>query len=405
MRRDRPAPCAITAVGIVTALGAGVEATWPRLIAGDQSRLSSRDDLVPGRAVTVGQALEPLLPVPPALARFACRNNRLSLTALQPIAAAVRAAIERVGPARVGVVMGSTTSGVDAAELAVEQAAPGGALPDWFDYAQLELGGVAGFVAAWLGTRGPAYTVSTACSSGAKAIVSARALLALGVCDAVVAGGSDALCRLTLNGFTALQAVAEAPSNPFSLNRRGLTLGEGAAVFLLERRAGGVQVLGSGESSDAHHMSAPDPEGHGAAAAMEQALSEAGLRPRDLAYLNLHGTGTPLNDAMESRAVRRVFGDDGVPASSTKPLVGHTLGAAGAVELGFCCMMLERRGSRGVPLPPHCWDGVADPELPGLRLVVRGDHAPPADEMAVLSNSFGFGGNNCAVVLGVGPRW
>ena len=260
-------------------------------------------------------------------------------------------------------------------------------------------------MAAWLGTGGPAYTVSTACSSGAKAIVSARALLALGVCDAVVAGGSDALCRLTLNGFAALQAVAEAPSNPFSLNRRGLTLGEGAAVFLLERRAGGVQVLGSGESSDAHHMSAPDPEGHGAAVAMEQALAEADVRPRDLAYLNLHGTGTPLNDAMESRAVRRVFGDDAVPASSTKPLVGHTLGAAGAIELGFCCMMLQRRSARGVPLPPHRWDGVVDPELPALRLVAPGEHAPPADQMAVLSNSFGFGGNNCAVVLGVGPAW
>jgi 3-oxoacyl-[acyl-carrier-protein] synthase-1 len=405
MRRDRPPPCAITALGLVTALGVGVEATWSRLIEGDQSRLSVREDLVPGRAVTVGQALEPLLPVPPRLARYACRNNMLALTALQPIAAAVRAAIERLGAARVGVVMGSTTSGVDAAELAVEQAAAAGALPEWFDYAQLELGGLAGFVAAWLGTGGPAYTVSTACSSGAKAIVSARALLALGVCDAVVAGGSDALCRLTLNGFAALQAVAEAPSNPFSLNRRGLTLGEGAAVFLLERRAGGVQVLGSGESSDAHHMSAPDPEGHGAAVAMEQALAEADVRPRDLAYLNLHGTGTPLNDAMESRAVRRVFGDDAVPASSTKPLVGHTLGAAGAIELGFCCMMLQRRSARGVPLPPHRWDGVVDPELPALRLVAPGEHAPPADQMAVLSNSFGFGGNNCAVVLGVGPAW
>jgi 3-oxoacyl-[acyl-carrier-protein] synthase-1 len=168
MRPDRPAPCALTAVGIVTALGVGVEATWPRLVDGDQSCLSVRHDLVPGRAMTVGQAPEPLLRVPPALARYACRNNRLSLTALQPITAAVRATIERVGPARVGVVMGSTTSGVvDAAELAVEEAATSGVLPDWFDYAQLELGGVAGFVAAWLGTRGPAYTVSTACSSGA----------------------------------------------------------------------------------------------------------------------------------------------------------------------------------------------------------------------------------------------
>jgi 3-oxoacyl-[acyl-carrier-protein] synthase-1 len=405
MRREGPTPCAITAVGIATALGVGLEATWTRLVEGDQSRLSVRDDLVPRRAVVVGQILEPLAPIPTGLARYACRTNALSLTALTSILPSVRAAIGRVGAARVGVVMGSTTSGVDAAEAAVEQALLAGPLPDWFDYAQLELGGVAGFVAAWLGTGGPAYTVSTACSSGAKAVASGRALLALGVCDAVVAGGSDALCRLTANGFTALQAVADQPSNPFSANRRGLTLGEGSAVFLLERRAGGVQVLGAGESSDAFHMSSPDPEGHGAAAAMQQALAEAGLQPADIAYLNLHGTGTPLNDAMESRAVRRVFGDVAVPCSSTKPLVGHTLGAAGAVELAFACMMLERRTAAGLPLPPHCWDGVPDPELPALRFAVKGEHAPAAERMAVLSNSFGFGGNNCAVVLGVGPAW
>jgi 3-oxoacyl-[acyl-carrier-protein] synthase-1 len=364
-----------------------------------------RHDLVPGRAVTVGQVLEPLAPVPVCLARLACRNNALSLTALSHIEHTVRAVIERVGASRVGVVMGSTTSGIDSAERALEHALAAGSLPDWFDYAQLELGGAAGFVAAWLGARGPAYTISTACSSGAKAVASGRALLALGACDAVVAGGTDALCRLTVNGFTALHAVADAPSNPFSVNRRGLTLGEGSAIFMLERRPGGVQVLGAGESSDAFHISSPDPEGHGAVAAMEQALGEAGLAPADIAYVNLHGTGTPLNDAMESHAMRRVFGDAAVPASSTKPLVGHTLGAAGAVELAFCAMVLQQCAAGGVALPPHRWDGVPDPELPRLRLVQPGEHVQPAARTAVLSSSFGFGGNNCALVLGVGPEW
>ena len=405
MPGERRTPCAITAVGVATALGVGSEATWPRLVTGDQSRLSVRDDLVPGRSVTVGQVLEPLPRVPAELARYACRNNRLSLAALDPLVAPVRETIARVGAARVAVVMGSTTSGVEAAEAAIEHALGHGALPDWFDYAQLELGGVAGFVAAWLGVAGPAYTVSTACSSGAKALASGRTLLSLGVCDAVVAGGTDSLCRLTLNGFSALQAVAEAPSNPFSVNRRGLTLGEGSAMFLLERRPGGVQVLGAGASSDAYHISSPDPDGHGAAAAMQEALADAGVAAEDIAYVNLHGTGTPQNDAMESRAVRRVFKDTAVACSSTKPLTGHTLGAAGAVELAFCEMMLRRRGPDGLRLPPHRWDGVPDPELPPLRLTASGDRIPAEASVAVLSSSFGFGGNNCAVVLGTGPAW
>ncbi len=401
MPRERSAPCAIRAVGIATALGVGLEDTWSRLVAGDQSRLTVRDDLVPGRRLLVGQVLEPLAEIPAPLTRYACRNNALSLTVLRPLQRELRNAVERAGPGRVGVVMGSSTSGVEAAERAVAHGLQQGGLPDWFDYVQLELGGVAEFVAAWLGSEGPTYTISTACSSGAKAVAAARSLLALGACDAVVAGGTDSLCRLTTNGFTALQAVADEPSNPFSVNRRGLTLGEGAVIFLLERSPEGVQVLGVGEASDAFHMSTPDPEGAGAIQAMRLALDDAGLEPDDIAYVNLHGTGTPLNDAMESRAMAAVFGPD-MPCSSTKPLVGHTLGASGAVELAFCWMVLARRDAAGLALPPHCWDGVADPGLAPLRLVAKGDRAPTGKRAAILSNSFGFGGNNCAVVLGAG---
>lgn len=402
MRRD-PSPCAIGAVGIATALGVGVDETWPRLLAGDQSRLTVRDDLVPGKRLVVGQVHGPLVDVPRSLARYACRNNSLVLTALAPIESELRDTVERLGPRRIGVVMGSSTSGVDSAERAVEDALTSGTLPEWFDYVQLEMGGLAEFVAAWLGVTGPAYTLSTACSSGAKAIAAARSLLAFGACDAVVAGGADALCRLTANGFTALQAIADEPSNPFSVNRRGLTLGEGAAVFLLECERGGIQVLGAGETSDAYHMSSPDPEATGAEHAMRHALDDAGIEPDAIAYVNLHGTGTPLNDAMESLAISRVFGPD-VPASSTKPLVGHTLGASGAVELAFCWMILDRRDASGLALPPHCWDGVADPALPALHLVAKGERVASPERLAILSNSFGFGGNNCAVVLGTGGR-
>jgi len=393
-------PCAITAVGIATALGIGVDATWPRLVAGDQSRLTVRDDLVPGKRMLVGQVVEPLAKIPPSLTRYACRNNALSLTALESIDAEVRRVIDRVGPRRVGVVMGSSTSGVESAETAIATRLASGALAAAFDYVQLEMGGVSEFVAARLGVTGPSYTISTACSSGAKAVVAGRSLLTLGACDAVIAGGADSLCRLTANGFTALGAVADEPSNPFSVNRRGLTLGEGAALFVLERWAAGVEVLGAGESSDAFHMSSPDPDGRGAECAMRDALADAGLAPGDVAYVNLHGTGTPLNDAMESHAIARVFGAS-VPCSSTKPLVGHTLGASGAVELAFSWMVLARRERGTLTLPPHCWDGVPDPDLASLSLVRKGDRAAVAGRPAILSNSFGFGGNNCAVVLGI----
>lgn len=393
----------MTAVGVATTLGTDVDETWTRLIAGDQSRLSVRDDLVPGRSILVGEVREPLRDVPPALARYACRNNALSMTAVAPVEARIRAAIQRYGPRRVGVVMGSTTSGVAAAEAAVEAAQVDGRLPAWFDFVQLELGGAAEFVAAWLGVSGPAYTISTACSSGSKAVAAGRSLLAMGVCDAVVAGGTDSLCRLTTNGFMALQAVADGRSNPFSAKRAGLTLGEGSAIFLLEPRADGIQVLGVGETSDGFHIAAPEPEGLGPETAIREALADAGLTPDDVAYVNLHGTGTSLNDAMEARVVRRVFGSH-VACSSTKPLVGHTLGAAGAVELAFCWMVLARREATSLALPPHCWDGSPDPELPSLRLVARGERAEAGPAAAVLSNSFGFGGNNSVVVLGARRR-
>lgn len=397
-------PCALRAVGIVTALGHGVEQTWPRLLAGDQSRFTRRTDFVPGRTLLVGEAPLPLPSLPEPLRRFDCRNNRLSLAAVRQIEKTIRTVVEQVGAERVAVVMGSSTSGVAAAEQAIAHRARTGVLPDGFDYVQFELGGVAEFLARYLDVSGPAYTLSTACSSGAKAVASARSLLALGLCDAVVTGGVDSLCRLTANGFSALAAVAHDVCNPFSLNRRGLTLGEGAAVFLMTKDPGGIQVVGVGEASDAHHMSAPDPDGAGAEAAMRKALADARALPASISYLNLHGTGTPLNDAMESQAVHRVF-VGALPCSSTKPLVGHTLGASGAIELAFCWMMLSRLGNGLLPLLPHCWDGVEDPGLPRLRFTRPGERARLDGRALVMSNSFGFGGNNCTIVLGLDQPW
>jgi 3-oxoacyl-[acyl-carrier-protein] synthase-1 len=294
--------------------------------------------------------------------------------------------------------MGTSTSGVSSAEDSFRYQLAHGGLEPSFDYAQLEFGGLASFVADHLGARGPAYTLSTACSSGARALASGRSLLTLGLCDAVVAGGADTLCGLTANGFSTLQAICEGVTNPCSLHRAGLTLGEGSAVFLLRREAGGVQLVGVGESSEAHHMSAPEPTGAGAEAAMRGALDDAGLGPEAIAYLNLHGTGTPQNDRMECLAVARVFGT-ALPASSTKPLVGHTLGAAGALEAAFCWLVLDRSEGGVLELPPHCWDGERDPELPEIHLARKGETLRVRGPLRVMTNSFGFGGNNCTLVL------
>jgi len=391
--------CGLAALGLVSALGAGIEESWQRLIAGDPSRLSQRDDLVPGQRLLVGAVEPPLPAIPERLARFDCRNNAMALAALQQIEGPARSALARHGAARVGVVMGTSTSGVSDAEASIRHVLLHGGHAGRFDYAQLEFGGLAAFVAGFLGATGPAYTISTACSSGARALASARSLLALGICDAVVAGAADTLCGLTTNGFWSLQALSEGVTNPCSRNRSGLTLGEGAAVFLVVRSGEGIQLLGVGESSEAHHMSAPEPTGAGAETAMRAALADARVAPDAVAYLNLHGTGTPLNDGMECRAVERVFGT-ALPLSSTKPLVGHTLGAAGALEAAFCWLVLHHREGDALALPPHCWDGVRDPEIPPVHLVAKGEVARVRWPARVMSNSFGFGGNNCVLLLG-----
>jgi len=392
-------PCRLRALGLVTSLGAEHRTVWDRLIAGDRSSLTPRGDLIPGQTRLFGSVTAPLARIPEALAPFRCRNNELALTAYEAIRAEVDAALERHGAERIAVVVGTSTSGMGDAEAAFRERAHTGSLPDTFALAQLEFGGLSEFLQRVSGAGGPCYTLSTACSAGGKALIAARTLLELEICDAVISGAADSLCRLTANGFNELHALAQGHTNPMSRKRDGINIGEGAALFLVTRESGGVQLLGGGESSDAHHISAPDPTGLGAEACMRAALQEAGLGPDAIAYLNLHGTGTPLNDAMESTAVARVLGP-GVACSSTKPLVGHTLGASAAIEAAFCWLMLEHREGDELLAPPHCWDGDVDPVLAPLALVRPGTRLRVGASAALLSNSFAFGGSNCALVLG-----
>ena len=382
---------------LVCALGAEREAVKRRLLDEARSGLAVSDACSPGRPLPLGQAEAVLpnldhLPLP-----LRSRNNALALAALAQIRPAVDAAIARYGAGRVGVIIGTSTSGVGATEAALAAHLETGTLPADFHYGQQEMASPALFLARELGTSGPAYVHSSACSSSAKAMASAARLIRMGLVDAVVSGGVDTLCRFTVAGFSALESVSEVPCNPLGASRRGINLGEGAALFLMTKEPAAVALCGWGESSDGHHMSAPDPQGGGARIAMNEALRRAGIAAGDIDYINLHGTATVQNDAMESRAVAELFGPE-VAVSSTKPFTGHTLGAAGAVEAAFCWLAMQDDNPEG-KLPPHLWDGTADPALPLMNVAAPGARLGRPIRYA-LSNSFAFGGSNAALVFG-----
>lgn len=387
----------LNTLGMANALGRDVDGIAANLFAVDAPRgVAPTDAITPDRRLALGMVPGTL----PELGQWPIplqgRNNALIELALAPIHREIDQAIGRYGPDRVAVVLGTSTSGVGESERAHRAYRRDGRWPQDFHYTQQEMGTPAHYLAHALGLRGPAHVISTACSSSAKALASGARLLRAGLADAVIAGGADSLCEFTVAGFSALASVSETRCNPFSRHRNGINIGEGAALFLMTREPGPVRLVGWGESSDAHHMSAPEPGGAGPERALREALSRAGLQPSDIGYVNLHGTATPQNDAMEAAVVSRVFGAE-MPCSSTKPLTGHTLGAAGAIEAGLCWLALTRHGGRA--LPPHWWDGEADPALAPVHLVPPGMHADQPLRH-VLSQSFAFGGSNAALVLG-----
>ena len=385
--------------GVVCSLGRDVQTVRRALMDPvDPVGLTSTDRFTPGRSFHLGLVVGDMPDVGHMKQHFQSKNNQLGLLALRQIEPAVRQAIDRYGRNRVAIVVGTSTSGQLEAEAARSQFEREGKWPDGFDYKVQELGNLAVFLSFYLGTTGVAHVISTACSSSAKALASAARLLDSGMVDAVVAGGVDALNSLTITGFSALESVSPGRTNPLSVNRSGISLGEGAALFLMTREGGPVRLAGWGETSDAHHMSAPDPTGRGARLAMELALKRAGIHPERVDYINLHGTGTHHNDVMEALAVSDLCGPS-VPVSSTKPLTGHTLGAAGAIEAAFACMTLTDNPSG--TLPPNWWDGQTDPGLSKLEIVAPTYSLGRAPGY-VLSNSFAFGGSNASLLFGVG---
>lgn len=338
-------------------------------------------------------------PITGTLARYDCRNNRLAAMALSTdgFAEQVARARARYGATRIGVFIGTSTSGILETEHAYQaRDSATGRLPPGFHLRETHnLFATTDFVRRTLGLEGPASTVSTACSSSAKVFASAWRMIELGICDAAVVGGVDSLCRNTLYGFASLELVAPEPCRPCAANRQGISIGEAAGFALLERPGqasahSGVALLGFGESSDAYHMSSPHPEGDGAVLAMQRALASAGLAPDAIDYINMHGTASLVNDSMEDRAITRVFGT-GTPASSTKGWTGHTLGAAGITEAVISALCIQHGF-----MPGNLNTETLDPSLSGnLLLSSRSQNVG-----CVLSNSFGFGGSNASLIFG-----
>ena len=392
-------PLAIRRYSIVNCLGAGSAAVAAALRE-KRSGLAHCDfetvelDTYIGRVPRLEEAR-----VRPDLGDYDCRNNRLAQIGLEldGFAGAVGEACERYGAARIGVFVGTSTSGILESELAYRRRDPGtGDLPGDYRYAETHnTYSLADFTRRYLGLQGPAFVVSTACSSSAKVFGNAARMIAAGVCDAAVVGGVDSLCLTTLYGFHSLELTSRGPCRPFDAERDGLSIGEGAGFALVERAparpaTGALLLLGVGESCDAFHMSTPHPEGLGARAAMQGALQSAGLVAADIDYINLHGTATRSNDAAEDRSVWELFGD-AVTCSSTKGATGHLLGAAGVTEIIISLLAIERG------LIP----GSANTRGLDSTLKCRYQLEPRAARLRrVLSNSFGFGGSNCSVVLG-----
>ena len=394
----------LNALGVICALGRGKREVANNLFAGDCSGLRVETGWVPERALPVAAVSGELPSIPPELKVQDTRNNQLLMDAALQIRDEIDQATQTYGRDRIGVILGTSTSGIDEASRGLAHYIREHQFPADYNYQQQELGAPANFLADWLQLSGPAYVISTACTSSARALMSAQRLLDLGLCDAVLCGGVDSLCKLTLNGFSALEAVSEQRCNPFSANRNGINIGEAAVLFLMTKSAGNGQaiaLLGSGASSDAHHISAPEPSGRGALQAMRKALGRAALQPEQIGYLNLHGTATQHNDAMESFAVSALF-PNGVPCSSTKPMTGHTLGAAGALEAAFCWLSLSAENREHV-LPPHVWDGQPDPDLPALHWVTPAKRLTSIAPRYLMSNSFAFGGNNVSLIIGDAP--
>ena len=407
--------------GVMSCAGNNIDELWNAVTTGCQSGIK-KVTACNGEEYFAARINDAILQ--PSGGRYDMKIIRIENAALEQIADEVTAVREKYGADRIAVCIGSCDNGTEFSLANHRKYFAAGEFPK--DY-NIEVQGadyVATFIAEKFGLTGPAVTFATACSSSAGAIIKAAEMIMGGVVDAAVVGGIDIASDTTLIGFSALEAVSSEITNPFSKNRHGITLGDGAAFFVLSKEplssavvstgSTTVKLLGWGESADAYHMTSPDPSGAGAEKAIRRALENSGVAAGDVGYINLHGTGTKFNDSMEAKAVAAIFGEAGassdaqsvsVPVSTTKPVTGHTLGAAAALEAAICWKALvENKEKENIKLPAQVWDGERDEELPQLNIVDSKSGNGDGEKKPLkvcLSNSFAFGGANACLVLGI----
>ncbi|MBR5939834.1 MAG: beta-ketoacyl-ACP synthase [Neisseriaceae bacterium] len=390
----------LSSPALVSSLGCGLASHIDMLLNPPKSTTLTQMPMpVTGKPYYFGAVRETLPDLPPHLSQPYNRNNQLLWVAALQIRDYIDEVIEKYGKNRIAVVIGTSTGGIETNLPVFQTVANGGGWADTpIEQDMQVLSSPADFLRDALGLTGLTYGISTACTSGSRAIITAARLLKADLCDAVICGGTDMLSALTLNGFDSLSVLSNGIANPFSKNRNGINIGEAAALFVANKDGVGLPLLGYGVSSDAYHMSSPHPDGLGAEIAFAAALKNAQLSANEIGWINLHGTGTIHNDAMESRAVSRVFGN-ATPATSTKPLTGHTLGAAGALEAAFLWGIVSQEYNPDGRLPPHIFDGELDPELPPINLTLSGSRFTQKRRIAA-SSSFAFGGNNTVLIIG-----
>ena len=370
-------------LGFVCALGATHDDIVKNSRIGDTKEMFRKNAIVDGEFVPFGSA-----PVP---RKQELRMYDLIDAALTQISKDIELLKKNYLPNRIGIIIGSSNTGVSEAQKIIEKAFQNNTDLPKSIIEDLELGTPAEYVRVKTGFSGPTFTISTACSSSLKVFQSARQLLDNDICDAVLVGGVDGRCDFALNGFNALGALSKIHTNPFSKNRNGINLGEGAALFILEKGDDGIKLLGVGESSDAYHLTSPDPSGAGAIFSMQSALKDAKLTPKDIDFINMHGTGTTANDAMESLAINTVFGEN-ILCASTKPLTGHTLGAAGAISMGLSWLMIKYNF-----IIPHVFDNEYANDCAKIHLSTGQENT---EIKRVLCNAFAFGGSNASLIMG-----
>lgn len=390
--------CKIDSYILANALGTSATEILANLeTANDRTFLTESDEYFPDRKVYVGRTNIDLPDNEKQNYEVTVRNDLFHIWACLHLRDRVDFLKKKFGNNRIGMVLGTSTSGIYNLENAVCNK-KNGCLPPDYHYSFSETAFFANYFKSVFGITGPAYTISTSCTSGLKALSSAKAMLDCGFCDAVITGGIDTLCQMTVKGFDSLELLSNGIANPMSANRDGINIGEGIAICILTREDGGVQIKGIGESCDTYHVSSPDPEGTGAFRSMMMAIGNARLSKEDVDYIQLHGTGTHLNDVSEARAIFNIWGDS-IACSSLKPLIGHSLGISGIMGVLICALILEL-DANGAFLPRHTWDGCRDENIPPIRLLDCNVPAGDSRSLNFLVNNFAFGGNNCSVVVG-----